>query len=338
MARTAPSLDAKIDEHSSLDEVKESWNQLLPRSYDNRLFLTYDWIATWRSCFPRGSLRLLEARDNDGVTGILPLILLDNDGMRELTLLGDPEVMDYMDALAVRQEAQQLLCSLWYQALRGGSWDRLLLRHIPSGSPLLPALKQAAEHLGLEVSVGEDTVCPVAILCSAWDGYLQMLTKKQRHEVRRKLRRAQDDVAWSWRTVETMQDLERDLPIFFRLHEASAAEKAVFLTEEMRDFFRAVSAVYLEKGFLRLSIFQRDGVDIASTFSFLYRDRWLLYNSGYDQGYRSSSPGIAAVVLCMQQAIAEKAVAFDFLSGDEAYKYQLGATNTYTSRAEVHRK
>jgi CelD/BcsL family acetyltransferase involved in cellulose biosynthesis len=39
----------------------------------------------------------------------------------------------------------------------------------------------------------------------------------------------------------------------------------------------------------------------------------------------------------MQDAIEDRAVAFDFLSGNEPYKYQLGATDTHTSRVAVDR-
>jgi hypothetical protein len=48
---------------------------------------------------------------------------------------------------------------------------------------------------------------------------------------------------------------------------------------------------------------------------FFHRDRYLLYNSGYDPAYAVVNPGIAAVAMAMQDAIAERAVAFDFLSG-----------------------
>jgi CelD/BcsL family acetyltransferase involved in cellulose biosynthesis len=162
-----------------------------------------------------------------------------------------------------------------------------------------------------------------------------MLTKKQRHEIRRKLRRAQEGVAWEWRTARSEEDLERDMPVFFHLHELSAREKARFMTEDMRTFFKAMTRHFLREGQVRLSVFNREGVDIAATLSFLYRDRFLLYNSGYDPAHAAHSPGIAAVSHAMQDAIAEKAVAFDFLSGDEPYKYQFGATNTHTCKVLV---
>jgi CelD/BcsL family acetyltransferase involved in cellulose biosynthesis len=160
-----------------------------------------------------------------------------------------------------------------------------------------------------------------------------MLSKKQRHEIRRKLRRAQEDVEWHWRTSQTPEDLNRDIEVFFQLHEASAHDKAEFMTDQMQAFFRSIARVLLAEGLLRLSVFHRDGLDVATNLSFSYRGRYLLYNSGYEPEQREHSPGITAVALSMQDAIAEKAVAFDFLSGDEPYKYQLGASNSYTARA-----
>jgi CelD/BcsL family acetyltransferase involved in cellulose biosynthesis len=134
-----------------------------------------------------------------------------------------------------------------------------------------------------------------------------------------------------------MDDLHRDLPEFFRLHEASAHDKAEFMTEQMEGFFWDVATAFLERGQLRLSILRREGEGVAANFGFLYRGRYLLYNSGYDPSFAHVSPGIAAVALSMQDAIAEKAIAFDFMSGDEPYKYQFGATDTHTCRATVTR-
>jgi CelD/BcsL family acetyltransferase involved in cellulose biosynthesis len=321
---------------SEFDRMAPDWDQLLAQSYDNRLFLTSIWHRIWRRHFASDEAYLVTARDADGnLTGLLPLQIEEQDGKRVLTLTGDWNVMDYMDALAVKSEAREILGSLWEQALSELQWDQLVLRHVPSGSPLLDALEDVSGRWHFDA--GQDEVCPLALLCSSWDGYLETLSKKQRHEIRRKMRRAQEGADWEWRRVESLDDLDRDLPVFFRLHEASAREKQRFMTERMRAYFRSLAETMLDEGYLRLNVFRREGEDIAATFSFLYRDRYLLYNSGYDPGQSAHSPGIAAVALSMKDAIEEKAGAFDFLSGDEPYKYQFGAANTFTCRATVTR-
>lgn len=338
MSCTAPCPGLEILDQRAFIDHPDKWDDLLLRSYDNRFFLTSIWQRAWWDHFGNGDSRVIASSDDAGVfQALVPLQVTENAGQQVLSLIGDPNVTDYMDALAERRQALALLTDIWGCALEDIVWDRVELRHVPSGSPLLPALRTAAERRSLAVSIEDDEVCPVAILCSSWEGYLQMLSKKQRHEIRRKLRRAQEGVEWEWRTVKTQEELDRDLPIFFRLHEASAREKARFMTHEMRRYFAAMASTMLAAGFLRLSVFNRDGLDIAATMSFLYRDRYLLYNSGYDPEYAAYSPGIAAVAHAMQDAIEEKAIAFDFLSGDESYKYQLGAGNTHTARATVTR-
>ncbi len=276
----------------------------------------------------------MTVRDPDGaLQGVLPLQAVERDGRRLLTLTGDFNVMDYMDGVAEKEHALEIFQAMWRQALDDLRPDGVELRHVPSSSPLIRALADVGGESALQVK--DDEVCPVAILCSSLDGYLQMLSKKQRHEIRRKLRRAQDGVEWDWRTAATEADLERDMPVFFRLHELSGKEKARFMTSDMREYFCAMAREHLRQGLLRLSVFRRDGVDIEATMSFLYRERYLLYNSGYDPAYAANSPGIASVSHAIKSAIEESAVAFDFLSGDEPYKYQFGATNTHTCRVEL---
>jgi CelD/BcsL family acetyltransferase involved in cellulose biosynthesis len=330
---SAPSSTIELLDHTAFTELASEWCALLERSYDNRLFLTPKWHQIWWDHFGAGTAQIFALRNEDGaLEAVLPLQFSHQDSEKVLTLAGDPNVSDYIDAVAEKGDAQRLLTYLWKEALSRLDWDRIELRHVPSRSPIGAALQAAAAERGITIEVADDEVCPVAILCKDWEGYLQTLSKKQRHELRRKLRRALEGAEWDWRTVKTQGELERDLPIFFRLHEASAREKARFMTPEMRAYFKALSGSLLEDGILRLSTLTRDGVDVASTIAFLYRDRYLLYNSGYLPHYAAFSPGIAAVAFAMQDAIAEGAVAFDFLSGDEPYKYQFGASNTYTCR------
>lgn len=333
----APQAVAVLDA-SAFHQGATDWQDLLERSYDNRIFLSPAWHQVWWDHFGSGSLNILTLRDAAGVlTGLLPLTVQERAGGSTLTLLGDHHLADYMDGAAVKSDAASILVDLWREAFDRLTWDHLELRHVPSASPLVPALQAVATDRGLTLQVEPDEVCPVALLCNTWDGYLQMLNKKQRHEIRRKLRRSQEGAEWSWRTVETASDLERDLPVFFRLHEASAGDKAQFMTPAMQAFFGSIAGALLQAGILRLSTFARDGVDIASTMCFFHRDRYLLYNSGYDPAYAVVNPGIAAVAMAMQAAIAERAVAFDFLSGDDPYKYQFGASNTHTCQIELSR-
>ena len=51
-----------------------------------------------------------------------------------------------------------------------------------------------------------------------------------------------------------------------------------------------------------------------------------LYNSAYDPKYQSLSVGQLSKAYCIQESIKENKARFDFLKGNETYKYQMGGT------------
>jgi len=333
MSATAIDLSVEILDGAACVGLRDQWETLLQRSYDTRIFLTPTWFQIWLKHFTETTPYVVVGRDPGGeLAAILPLQVLQHDGRRVLSGLGDHNVSDYMDGIADKVEAENSLTELLRAALPFITFDALELRHVPSGSPLISAIRTVGADLGLAIQVEDDEICPVAILCNTWNGYLQMLSKKQRHEIRRKMRRTFEGAAWSWRTSETRSDVERDLEPFFRLHTLSGGEKSRFMTDRMHDYFHDLALAMHERNVLRLSVLQREGHDIAALMGFSFRGRYMLYNSSYDAGHAMYSPGISAVSLMMQDAIREGAIAFDFLSGNEPYKYQFGASDTRTSR------
>lgn len=326
------SLPVEILEGESFDGLAPHWSALQLHSYDNLLFMTPGWVEVWWRHFGRNTPLFIVARDGEKWRGLLPLYIRKEAEQRILTLQGGANVADYLDALAVADEADDVLRALWRAAVDRIDFDRIELAHVPSESPLLRSLESLAGSLSLEVLVERDEVCPAVPLARDWDGYLATLSKKQRHEIRRKLRRFGAEAKTSFRVSATHADLDRDLATFFRLHHSSAADKAGFMDADMQAYFADMARVMLDLGHLRLSVLTRDGEDVAATMSFLYDGRYLLYNSGYDPAYAAHSPGIAAVSHAIQDAISLGAREFDFLSGNEPYKYQFGATDTHTDR------
>jgi CelD/BcsL family acetyltransferase involved in cellulose biosynthesis len=179
--------------------------------------------------------------------------------------------------------------------------------------------------------------CPIVSVPASWEAFLLRLSKKDRHELRRKLRRALADGDWTWRASQTREELRDDLQTFFRLHRSSRTDKAAFLTPTVEAFFRDIVHALFEQSQVRLGIFARSGQPLAATLSFVYHGRYMLYNSGHDPAARALSPGIVATALAIQDAITLRCEVFDFLSGPERYKYHFGAHDEWTYRIVVER-
>ena len=68
-------------------------------------------------------------------------------------------------------------------------------------------------------------------------------------------------------------------------------------------------------------------MNIAAIFAFQYRDKLLYYQAGYDPAYSKYSPGLTLMALVIEYAISKGLKEYDFLRGDEEYKWKW--TNDY---------
>ncbi|HID87362.1 MAG TPA: GNAT family N-acetyltransferase, partial [Anaerolineae bacterium] len=203
------------------------------------------------------------------------------------------------------------------------------LCNIPAASPTRRFLPTLAEARGYRTQVAVQDICPVIPLPATWEEYLSSLSRKQRHEIRRKIRKANREARIRWYIVQDPARLPDEVEDFIELHRRSAAEKDAFMEPRMRGFFRTIARVLHRMGWLQLAFIEVNGEKAASMLNFDYGDAILVYNSGYDpQRYANLSPGIVLLSYCIEHAIREGRKRFDFLRGQEDYKFRFGAQET----------
>jgi len=178
--------------------LAEEWNALLARAAFDTPFLTVEWQRIWWQHFGGGNpLRLYAFRDESGLLrGIAPLFIGVKSGQRKVYLVGcseirdDLDVSDYLDVI-VEPGYEQPVCGALLEALAAQEWNLIELRDLPEGSRTLELLSGLARECGWRSAQTAPAVCPVIRLPATWDEYLAVLDKKERHELRRKLRRAE---------------------------------------------------------------------------------------------------------------------------------------------------
>lgn len=335
-------------DESGFDALKEEWNDLLARSRFNTIFLTWEWQTTWWQHLgrARGPLYLLAMREEERLIAIAPLYLSE-DGGQVLQVVGCIEVSDYLDLIieAGREEAVYAEFLRWLAGPGAPPWDMVDLCNQPNASLSHTLLAQMAEGAGYAVEVFQEDVCPVIALPDgsqpdAWDAYLDTLDKKERHEIRRKLRRVERDAPGAAiRFVDGGEDLPAAVDTFIALHRNSRADKHSFMTEQMQAYFRAIAEALAAKGWLQLSFLEVDGAPVATYFCFDYENAILVYNSGYDPaGVPQLSPGWVLLARVIERAIELGRARFDFLQGDEDYKHRFGGVDEPVRRTILRRK
>lgn len=335
------SVEVLIDERA-FEELREAWNGLVRRSVTDTIFLTYEWQTAWWEHLGEGDLFVIAVRNDDGtLIGIAPLFRgVDDAGRRIIEFVGCFDVSDYLDVIADR-DFVDVVCRAVMDALAGGEieWDVLSLCNIPEASPTRTLLAELAEERGYDVTLEVEDVCPIVTLPATWDDYLSMLSGKDRRELRRKMRKAGRTARVDWRLMRSPDELDEHLDVFFDLHQKSHPDKAEFMDAQMQAFFRAMGRLLSEREWLELALLWFDGIPVAATLSFDFNNEILLYNSGYEaEGYYASlSPGWVLTAFHLQSAIERGKTCFDFLRGDEDYKYRFGGKDTTVYRLTVER-
>ncbi|HYB41448.1 MAG TPA: GNAT family N-acetyltransferase [Candidatus Methylomirabilis sp.] len=307
---------------AGLDE--ERWNGLLDRSKLPSVFLTWQWQNGWARAFAGDRpLQLLSVTDGGSLVGLLPLY---EEQPGTLRLLGGVDVSDYLDVIAAagrEEEVWQAL--LQHRAAQPVEWDLHAIRAESLTLTLVPALAGA---LGLRAEAKLEERCPVLHLPASWDEYLGGLSGKDRHELRRKIRKLERElpgvVVRSHRSAEGWDEA---LGQFLRLHRLSKVGKARFMDERMERFFRDTTQALAAAGWARLWFLDDAATGPVASFLCLeYAGTVGLYNSGFDPVHSALAPGIVLLAHAIRDAIERGIPTFDFLRGEEPYKRGFGPT------------
>lgn len=330
---------------NELTDYSKEWNQLLKHSVSPVPFLTPEYLAAWWETkgggeWPEESqLVLVAAFENNTLIGIAPLFAARNpEGRPALMFVGAVEVSDFLDFIVTSENLPAFLSGLLDFLLKEPSlpeWDVLDLANLLADSPTLPTLQAEAERRGWAHEQTRLQPSPVVPLGGDFEAYLAGLDKKQRHEIRRKLRNAETDpVEPGLYFVEDPAALDAEVDAFIEMM-AQDPEKKDFLTEPMRQHLHNTARTALENGWLHLAFYTLDGKKAAANLSFLWENRIWLYNSGWDWEYRNYSPGWLLLANLIRWATENGITEFDFMRGDEDYKYKFGGVDRYVERVVI---
>ncbi len=284
------------------------------------IFVSPSWLKVWWQVFgTEAELYLGSVRKNGKIIGIAPLMI----GDRTASLLGSVDVCDYLDFVVVPGMEGDFF-SVLLDDLKQKGITHLDLKSLRPDSTVLTSLVGLALNLGYEVLCQLVDVSLELDLPSTWEEYLATLSAKQRHEVRRKVRRLLEAGKVDYHFIEDRAAVGNTMDIFLRMFTESRSDKAVFVTSQRESFFRFLAGAMTSEGLLRLGVLELDSTPTAMIMCFDYNDCIYLYNSGYDPRYNSLSVGLLSKVFCIKESIKEGKKRFDFLKGNEIYKHHLG--------------
>lgn len=319
-----------ITEFEGFKALAEIWSELLSKCDEqNSPFLTHERLFSWWQHFGKDKLlNILVVEKGNQVIAILPLMTVVYKRLflkyRVLETI-EAQNCNYIGIIPVEniKEVMPLIVAYLRNMLR--SHLALKLRSVPEDSELLRYLSHQRDlhSKGLSLNTNIATLAPYVKLHESWQKFLGSISRKRRAILRQGLQRigASHDLQFGTYTLET---LDTGLEEFFALHQKrwhTAGIGSPFSSKKCRVFYREFSRRFLEKGWLHFSYLIADKKVISSIIGFVYNNKYWASKAARDTHFARYSVGHLHYMYLIKWAIERKLTEFDFLQGDESYKF-----------------
>jgi CelD/BcsL family acetyltransferase involved in cellulose biosynthesis len=315
-----------IEDSETLNSLtfREEWDYLWSQNEETTPFQSPDWILSWWKHFGNQRPWVIVQRQNAECVGILPLYILQDNQSKNKVLMMGTGISDYLDGTfqkglekIVSRKINQFL------HLNENRWDHCILEQLPADSVLLnlETFNGVTSHIEIQ------DFCPVLSLPKTELQRQQFFTSNHYKKIFYYRRRFEKLSPLHFDNV-TFDSLPSFMNALFKLHGDSwrlKNEKGVLHDTSIQNFHRDVSYQMLLQGNLRMYALSRDSEIIAIYYGFVKGRRGYYYLSGYNPEFRRFNLGSLIVSHAINQSIREGLEEFDFLRGQESYKYTWGA-------------
>ncbi|MFL6691187.1 MAG: GNAT family N-acetyltransferase [Alphaproteobacteria bacterium] len=311
-----------IRDVEQLAALVPQWRDLWRRSEIATPFQSPDWLLPWWDVFAPGELRCVAVRSGERLVALAPLYQQTGIYGSRLVPLG-VSLSDYLDILidpAHPDSANELAAAVAeMDDIDAIEWGEAQACADVFDVPL---------PQGWEAMRTTATPCPVVALPNNPEELRNIISPSRwRH-----LRTAANRAARSGGAVIIRGDSDNAgalLSELVRLHTASCPKRGgnVFSDPRVAEFHAAALPRLVRENLVRIYALSIGGRIVGVYYGFHHRGSAYAYQCGYNPSFAFQSPGMLLIAHAMEQAIHEHAQEFDFLRGNESYKYEWGATD-----------
>ena len=300
---------------AGLEALAPAWRTLLS---DRHFFVGPDWVRSWlEGPGHRQRPHVVAVREGDRLVGLLPLAC--RRGV--LTTCGADEGLAHVDVVAEPGRAAAV-ADVVLAHLDGERWARWRMHRVAEGGALHAALRaRAARQPVLERFVG---ACPYVEHHGDWASFLKDLSKHQRHEATRQLRRFFEGPDATVRWVTDPKDVDAALDVVFDLHTRrfeALGRPTAFARPEVRAFHGVLAHRLADRGALMLGVLADGGRPVAAAYGAHLGGTTSFFNAGIDPAFARAGAGVVLRCLVLKDAVlAAGRHELDLLEGCQEWK------------------
>jgi CelD/BcsL family acetyltransferase involved in cellulose biosynthesis len=306
--------------YRDVSDAAEAWNSCFQQVENKTPFATFAWHETYSKTYTTQEKPFVLF---DEATAVLAPFSIVADS---LVFSGGKEISDYMDLIGARDNFTQAWDNILSE-LNNDTHVALDLYNVPESSPTYTYFLELSKHSGTTILTREDTT-PIIELPDKFTTLVASLPSKPRHELQRKIRKFERENPTA--QLETSQDKFQDIEALLDLM-LYQDQKKLFLTKENKTFFRMLPHIFPDS--LKIYKIMIAKNPVAIVVGYVYDNTFYLYNTGFDF-IQFAGAGFYLHAKVIEQEILQGRKYYDFLQGNERYKYELGGKDKLVYRIQ----
>lgn len=324
-------------EIEALEALKNEWIELQTRSSATGMAVTWQWHYIYYKHFNKlGELWLLEARNNQKLVGIAPLIKVKQQPDRffawqQLEFIGtahNGEHLDFIIELGYEEQVIPLFIDKLYE--HRPRWDVIRLTGLCETNT--PDILQRTNRDWFE-HTRKNKISPYITLPDTMDEWMLSVSRNHRKKLRRYRKKLDEQFPDQWSITQVTQsdELEETFNSLEQLHrahwEGAMGEWGSFHKGELTEYYRDLVQILLHNNWLRMYRLDIDNQPSAVNFCYHYRERAYNAIAGVDREVTTIALGHILTHHSIDQAIYEGLPEMTFMWGEMPWKYSFGAVN-----------
>lgn len=342
----------KIDIFDTLEDferLREDWDRLYIDDPESHLFLSWEWLEKYLSHRHRWFILALKQDGDAHYCAFLPLKVSTYQDEKtklfcdEIRMAGNYGA-DYTGFLC-RPGLEGEAADAFSAHIGKENWTAVTFDYFYTASSRLDRMLGAFPESQFEQARNErcnpdgidNTICPYVALPDSWEDYLAThMSAQTRQKLRRFMRMVEASPDYRV-THATRETIERDLDILFRLWRIKWAERKGSKVDRLIALTREMLLDAFNQGALDVPVLWYQDRPLGVLANLLDRQKKtvLFYITGRDEEWTTPSPGLVLHGFAIREAIARGYRVYDFLRGNEAYKYAFGVQERHIRSMRV---
>jgi CelD/BcsL family acetyltransferase involved in cellulose biosynthesis len=335
----------EVNDIDELSQYRLLWNSLFAATARASFFLTLDWLeAYWRHFGHNQKLKVLIVYAAGQPLGILPLCV-----RTERYRLNKVRVLTYpLDDCGTwygpigPNPAATMLAAMQHIRRTARDWDMIELRWVADDGTQGGRTGRALRVAGMFTEKQPYQTTSIVELPESWDKFAATKSRSVRHQFRRQLRHAFEEVSAEYVRHRPAPASEGDgdprWDLYAMCEETAASSWQSSVTngntlshDRVRNFYRDAHAAAARLGMVDVNVLMFEGRPAAFLYCYVCDSRISALRTGFDAALANHGFGSALALRFLQDSIARGDKFVDFGQGEREHKRRLrtGTESTF---------